>query len=130
MSDAPAGWNFADSGSMPWQPMGEGIAMKTLGMAGGRMIATFQFQPGYEGGVHDHTDAEFTYILEGSLISQGVLMTAGHAYAAIDRCSPMRFQALGGVREKRQSGLSWSKSNPGISPLPNRPGRAGTLGAS
>lgn len=82
MSDAPAGWNFADSGAMPWQPMGEGIAMKTLGMAGGRMIATFQFQPGYEGGVHDHTDAEFTYILEGSLISQGVLMTAGHAYAA------------------------------------------------
>lgn len=82
MSDTPAGWNFADSGSMPWQPMGEGIAMKTLGMAGGRMIATFQFQPGYEGGVHDHTDAEFTYILEGSLISQGVLMTAGHAYAA------------------------------------------------
>ncbi len=82
MTNAPAGWNFSDSGSMPWQPMGEGIAMKSLGMAGGRMIATFQFQPGYEGGVHEHTDAEFSYILEGSLISQGVLMTAGHAYAA------------------------------------------------
>lgn len=82
MSDAPAGWTFSDSGSMPWQPMGEGISMKVLAAANGRMIATFQFQPGYVGGVHQHEDAEFTYILEGSLISQGVTMTAGHAYAA------------------------------------------------
>jgi anti-sigma factor ChrR (cupin superfamily) len=62
--------------------MGEGIAMKALAVADGRMIATYQFQPGYVGGVHRHTEAEFTYVLEGSLISQGVLMTAGHAYAA------------------------------------------------
>lgn len=82
MTDAPAGWNFSDSGAMPWQPMGEGIAMKPLGAANGRMMASFQFQPGYVGGMHDHADAEFTYILEGSLISQGVVMTAGHAYAA------------------------------------------------
>lgn len=60
--------------------MGEGIAMKSLAAAGGKMIATFQFQPGYVGGVHSHDEPEFTYILEGSLVSQGVLMTAGHAY--------------------------------------------------
>lgn len=80
MSETPAGWNFADSGAMPWQTMGEGVAMKSLAAADGRMMATFQFQPGYVGGVHDHEEPEFSYILEGSLISQGVLMTAGHAY--------------------------------------------------
>ena len=82
MSDAPDGWTFSDSGTIPWQVMGEGVAMKGLGVADGRMIATFQFQPGYVGGVHQHDEPEFSYILEGSLVSQGVLMTAGHAYAA------------------------------------------------
>ncbi|MEO1065049.1 MAG: hypothetical protein AAFZ07_26845 [Actinomycetota bacterium] len=82
MAEAPVGWTFADSGELPWQPMGEGIAMKALGVADGRMIATFQFQPGYVGGVHEHAEPEFSYILEGSLISQGVLMRAGSSYAA------------------------------------------------
>ena len=81
MSTAPAGWTFSDSGVVPWQVMGDGVAMKALGAADGRMIATFQFQPGFVGGVHQHDEPEFSYILEGSLISQGVVMTAGHAYA-------------------------------------------------
>lgn len=82
MSDAPEGWTFSDSGAQPWQTIGDGVAIKALGAADGRMIATFQFQPGYVGGVHQHHEPEFSYILEGSLVSQGVLMTAGHAYAA------------------------------------------------
>lgn len=81
MTDAPEGWMFADSGSVPWQPMGEGVSMKMLATAEGKAIATFQFQPGYVGASHHHEEPEFSYILEGSLISQGVLMTAGHAYA-------------------------------------------------
>ncbi len=80
-STAPEGWSFSDSGSMPWQQRGEGVAMKVLGVADGTMIASFQFQPGYVGGVHEHEQAEFTYILEGSLNSQGVMMYPGHAYA-------------------------------------------------
>ena len=81
MSDELQGWTFSDSGELPWQPMGDGIAMQVLGTAGGKMIAKFQFQPGYVGGVHDHDEPEFSYILDGSLISQGVVMKAGHAYA-------------------------------------------------
>jgi len=80
MSESPAGWTFADSGALPWQTVGEGVAMKSLAAADGKTIATFQFQPGYVGGVHSHEEPEFSYILEGSLISQGVMMTAGHAY--------------------------------------------------
>jgi len=55
--------------------------MKVLGIADGRMLAMFKFAPGYVGGVHEHTDAEFTYVTDGSIVSNGVLMTSGHAYA-------------------------------------------------
>ena len=66
---------------MDWQVLGEGVAMKSLGAADGRMIATFKFDAGYVGGVHHHEEPEFSYILEGSMVSQGVQMEVGHAYA-------------------------------------------------
>ena len=81
MTDMTEGWTFTDSTSIDWTPIGEGIAMKALGEAEGRVIMQFQFAPGYVGGVHQHHDAEFTYILEGEMISNGVTMKAGHAYA-------------------------------------------------
>jgi hypothetical protein len=34
------------------------------------------------GSTQRETDAEFTYLLDGEMISNGVQMTAGHAYAA------------------------------------------------
>ena len=56
--------------------------MQALAAADGRMIATFRFDAGYVGAAHQHVEPEFSYILEGSLISQGVTMTTGHVYAA------------------------------------------------
>lgn len=82
MSEVPAGWMFADSNAIEWNEMGPGVSMKTLGAANGRLIAMFQFEPGYVGGSHEHGDAEFTYLIDGTLVSNGVLMEAGHAYAA------------------------------------------------
>jgi len=82
MTTISEGWAFADSTTIDWQPVGEGVAMKMLGAADGRVIAMFKFEPGYVGGTHEHADAEFTYLLEGELISNGVPMAAGHAYAA------------------------------------------------
>lgn len=79
---APEGWTFTDGEAMEWQVLGEGVAMKTLGMADGKMIATFKFDAGYVGGTHHHEEPEFSYILEGSMISQGMQMNVGHAYAA------------------------------------------------
>ncbi len=77
------GWTFTDSADVDWQPLGPGIAMKSLGVAGGKIMAMFQFDAGYVGGSHDHNDEpEFTYILDGSMVSNGVLMEAGHSYAA------------------------------------------------
>lgn len=82
MSEQTEGWTFADQDSIPWQEMGPLIEMKMLGAANGRVISMFRFGAGYVGGTHDHTDAEFTYVLEGEIISNGVTMGPGHAYAA------------------------------------------------
>ncbi len=57
MTDLGTGWTFTDEAAIDWQDLGPGVAMKMMG-------------------------GEFTYILEGELISNGVTMTTGHAYAA------------------------------------------------
>lgn len=97
MTDLTAGWTFADEAAVPWQEMGPGVEMKALGAAGGRLIAMFRFAAGYEGGSHDHTDAEFSYVLEGDLVSNGVEMTAGHAYAAEPGTTHSEFRSEGGA---------------------------------
>ena len=97
MSDHPAGWTFADSNAVEWQEIGPGVAMKTLGAAGGRLLALFKFEPGYSGAAHDHRDAEFSYLLEGDLVSNGVPMAAGHAYAAEAGTTHSEFRTEGGA---------------------------------
>ena len=77
-----AGWTFSDEAAIDWQNLAPGVAMKMMGGANGRMISLFKFDAGYVGTTHEHADAEFSYILEGELISNGVMMTTGHAYAA------------------------------------------------
>ena len=82
MGETPKGWTFADSSDVTWKTMGPGVAMKMLGAADGRVIAMFKFEPSFAGGTHHHDEPEFSYILEGEIISNGVAMAAGHAYAA------------------------------------------------
>lgn len=97
MSDIP-GWAIANSNEEPWQTIGNGIAMKMLGMANGRMLALFKFEAGYEGGSHHHEDAEFSYVLEGSIVSNGVVMEAGCGYAASAGTDHTEFRSeTGGV---------------------------------
>ncbi len=78
------GSTFADSSVIEWNELGPGIAMKMLGDADGRVLAMFEFDAGYQDGVHAHTDAEFTYVLDGSIVSNGVLMESGRSYAVGD----------------------------------------------
>jgi len=95
--DMIEGWSFSDADAIPWQTMGPGVEMKTLGVANGRMIALFQFEAGYVGGSHSHGDAEFTYVLEGDLVSNGVKMGPGHAYAAQAGTTHDEFRSEGGA---------------------------------
>ena len=81
MTAFPEGWTFADSNAMDWQQMGPGVEMKMMGAANGKGLAMFRFEPGYVGNVHQHPDSEFTFVLEGEVISQGVKMLEGHGYA-------------------------------------------------
>jgi len=90
------GWMFGDAATMVWQQIGPGVGMKTLGAAGGRLIALFKFDPGYSGAPHDHADAEFSYLLDGDLVSNGVPMAAGHAYAAEAGTTHAEFRTDGG----------------------------------
>ena len=88
MTELVTGWTFTDQATLDWQEFGTGVAMKTLGGPNGRAIALFKFDAGYVGSPHEHTDAEFSYILEGDLISNGVTMTTGHAYGGRSRYHP------------------------------------------
>lgn len=97
MTDVPEGWAFCDAGAMEWQQMGEGVAMKSLGAANGKMMAMFRFDAGYVGAAHDHADAEFTYLLEGDLSSNGVAMQANHAYVAEAGTSHSEFSTTNGA---------------------------------
>ena len=97
MTELVTGWTFTDQATLDWQEFGTGVAMKTLGGANGRAIALFKFDAGYVGSPHEHTDAEFSYILEGDLISNGVTMTTGHAYAAEAGTTHEEFRTEGGV---------------------------------
>ncbi|MEM8618644.1 MAG: cupin domain-containing protein [Actinomycetota bacterium] len=91
------GWAFSDAGALEWQPMGEGVAMKMLAAADGKVIALFKFEPGYVGGSHHHEEAEFTYVMEGDLVSNGVEMQAGHAYGAQAGTDHEEFRSVGGA---------------------------------
>jgi len=91
------GWAFADEAAAEWMSLGPGVAMKSLGDANGRMIALFKFDPGYSGDSHEHIAAEFSYVLDGELISNGVTMAAGHAYAAEAGTTHSEFRTDTGV---------------------------------
>ena len=71
--------------------------MKALGAANGRLIALFRFGAGYVGPSHEHADAEFSHLLEGDLVSNGVSMSAGHAYAAEAGTAHTEFRSTDGA---------------------------------
>ncbi len=76
------GWAFGNAADMDWQTLSDKVAMRMLGVADGVGIALFKFAEGYEGGTHHHALAEFGYVLEGSVVANGVTLTTGEAYAA------------------------------------------------
>ena len=90
------GWMFADANALDWNPIGEKVEMKTLAAADGKAIALFRFEAGYVGGTHHHEEAEFSYVLEGDLVSNGVPMSTGHAYGVQSGTDHTEFRTEGG----------------------------------
>jgi hypothetical protein len=88
------GWHIVKSDAAEWMPWvgsaGEARA-KILGSADGYTVVLVEAQPGYRGSPHEHTYAEFNYVVAGSLRNQGQEMTAGDGYAAAARSSHADF---------------------------------------
>ncbi len=71
---------YVEVGALPWQPMRwPGVEMKVLleDKATGLLTALVRMQPGARLPLHEHTDIEQTYVLEGSLADEEGEVHAG-----------------------------------------------------
>jgi len=71
---------YVDVAELPWQPMRwPGVEMKILleDKATGLLTALVRMQPGARLPLHEHTDIEQTYVLEGSLADDEGEVLAG-----------------------------------------------------
>ena len=96
MTNTPEGWTFTDSNAMGWQAVADDVSSKMLGMSGNRAFTLTRFDAGHTGTLHHHENPEFLYVVEGDLVSQGVEMSAGHAYTAQPGTSHDEFRTTNG----------------------------------
>lgn len=89
----PDGFVYGDANSIEWRPMKPGMDMKSLGQADGQMMALYRFDAGYVGTPHEHNGAEFTYVIEGTIVSDGLTLTPGHGWSAPHGTPHKRFYA-------------------------------------
>ena len=78
------GWNIVRADEAEWSPWGShgNARAKVLGTADGYYVTLVEAEAGYRGDPHEHTNAEFFYLLEGSVRNQGQLISGGDGYAA------------------------------------------------
>jgi anti-sigma factor ChrR (cupin superfamily) len=77
---SPLASRYVAVAALPWQPMRwPGIDMKILleDKATGLLTALVRMQPGTRLPLHEHTDIEQTYVLEGSLVDDEGEVRAG-----------------------------------------------------
>jgi quercetin dioxygenase-like cupin family protein len=62
-----ARWNIKSGLDAPWVPWGGGTKAraKVLGEADGYAVTLIEAETGYGGTPHEHTHAEFFYLIEG-----------------------------------------------------------------
>ena len=85
MQHALEGWDIvhgADAQWMPWGGNGGPGRAKVLGSGDGYVLVLVEAAAGYVGDPHEHTNAELSYLLSGTVEHQGVSMQAGDGYVA------------------------------------------------
>jgi mannose-6-phosphate isomerase-like protein (cupin superfamily) len=78
------GWSISCAAETEWAPWGgaNNARAKVLGTADGYTLALVEADAGYRGTVHEHAHAEFFFVVNGSVRTQGKVLTAGDGYAA------------------------------------------------
>ena len=67
---------------MEWQTVEDGQMLKFIGTAKGTGFILSKVPAGFKGPVHSHGGLEYLYVIDGSVISNGTLLRAGHGYIA------------------------------------------------
>jgi quercetin dioxygenase-like cupin family protein len=78
----PEKWHFANTNEMDWQVLENGQMIKLIGTAEGNGFILPKVPPGCIGPPHQHKGLEYLYVIEGSVVSNGTLLEAGHGYIA------------------------------------------------
>ena len=78
------GWDIGTFDQLEWASWGSrgDARAKVLANADGYVVTLVEAQPGYQGDPHVHAHAEFLYVIDGALRTQGKEMRKGDAYAA------------------------------------------------
>jgi quercetin dioxygenase-like cupin family protein len=94
------GWDITRGAATDWVPWGEhgDARAKVLGTADGYLVALVEADAGYTGTPHEHTNAEFLYVIDGRLRNQGQVMESGDGYAAAAGSTHADFDADGPAR--------------------------------
>lgn len=95
-----SGWDINRFHDTEWVPWGSGdnARAKMLGQADGYMVVLVEAEAGYRGDPHTHEFAEFSYVIEGAVRSQGEQLRAGDGYAAAAGSTHTDFEATSAAR--------------------------------
>ncbi len=92
------GYQFQDANRIPWRQstFAVDIEVKDLGTADGRSMQLVRFAPGASFPLHRHPGPEFIYLLEGSAVQEGQVLSAGWAAVAATDTTDTHFHSPGG----------------------------------
>jgi quercetin dioxygenase-like cupin family protein len=75
-------WIITDTLALDWQQTPHGQEIKQIGTMEGTGMILSRVPPGCEGPAHIHPGLEYLYVIEGSVVSNGIELKAGSAYIA------------------------------------------------
>lgn len=87
-----------DTNTMAWHTLDYGQKIKYFGADSGVSFVLSEMPVNCSGPYHVHEDFECVYILEGSVISNGVLYQAGQGYIAGAKTEHHEFRSETGAR--------------------------------
>lgn len=100
MSTLLTGWQFGRRDAAEWMPWGsDGLARaRVVAAADGYHLVEVEAQAGYTGTPHEHGHAEFTFVIEGTVRTNGQQLGPGDGCAAAAGSTHDSFEALTDAR--------------------------------